>query len=272
MNVASTALPPARPPFRFDLKIAAIWGVLAGLAVLALMPYLLQLMPEAFEKLPVPLPAAIALQALQATLLLGLLSLAGLRLGHRVGLGSPVLSLWLSERRLPPSSTLRPLQSMLLGVVAGALVIAASLVIDPLLPAPRTPLPDTAATQSALNGLMASFYGGIAEELQLRLFLMTVLVWLLTGFARRAPGPAVFWIAIVVAAIAFGAGHLPAAEKIWGLDSIVVVRTIGLNAIAGVVFGWVYWRRGLEMAMLSHFSADIVLHVLAPLASLGPTA
>ena len=78
-----------------------------------------------------------------------------------------------------------------------------------------------------------------------------------------------YWAAIVVAALLFGAGHLPAASKIWGLEAIVVLRTLLLNGIAGVVFGWLYWKRGLEMAMLSHFSADIVLHVIAPLLSPG---
>ena len=121
-----------------------------------------------------------------------------------------------------------------------------------------------------VEGLLASFYGGIAEELQLRLFLMTLLVWMLTFAGRHRPRAPLFWMAIVIAAIAFGAGHLPAAEKIWGLDAIVVVRTVLLNAIGGVVFGWLYWKRGIEMAMLGHFSADIVLHVIAPLATLAP--
>jgi len=50
-----------------------------------------------------------------------------------------------------------------------------------------------------------------------------------------------------------------------GLTTIVVVRTVLLNSIAGVLFGWLYWRRGLLAAMVSHFSADIVLHVIAGL-------
>jgi membrane protease YdiL (CAAX protease family) len=95
---------------------------------------------------------------------------------------------------------------------------------------------------------------------------MTLVVGLATAFGRRQASPAVFWVAIVVAAVLFGIGHLPAAGKIWGLGEIVIARTVVLNAIAGIVFGWLYWKRGLEMAMLGHFSADIVLHVLAPLA------
>jgi membrane protease YdiL (CAAX protease family) len=99
------------------------------------------------------------------------------------------------------------------------------------------------------------------EELQLRLFLMTLLVWMFGAFGRRRPQAGGYWIAIVIAALLFGAGHLPAASTLWGLSEIVVFRTIVLNAIAGLAFGWLYWQRGIEMAMLGHFSADIVLHV-----------
>ena len=77
-------------------------------------------------------------------------------------------------------------------------------------------------------------------------------------FSRRLP-------AIVVAALVFGAAHLPAAFAIWGFGAANIARTLVLNGIAGLVFGALYWRRGLEHAMAAHFSADLVLHVIAPL-------
>jgi membrane protease YdiL (CAAX protease family) len=49
------------------------------------------------------------------------------------------------------------------------------------------------------------------------------------------------------------------------LTPLVITRTIILNALVGVVCGWLYWKRGLESAMLAHFSADLVLHVLLAL-------
>ena len=49
------------------------------------------------------------------------------------------------------------------------------------------------------------------------------------------------------------------------LTPLVITRAILLNGIGGVVFGWLYWKRGLEAAMIAHFSADIVLHVLLAL-------
>ena len=255
-----------------DFKTAVVWGVLAGLSAVAVMPYLMQLTPQAFEQIRIPLPALMALQGLQTFVLLGLLSLLGLRMGHRVGLGSPLLQARLGHRETPAWSTLKPLQAIGLGILAAVAVLGASLLLDPLLPKPLHTIADPNAGRSALNGLLASFYGGIAEELLMRLFLMTLLVWLFSAFGRHQPRVASYWIAIAIAALLFGAGHLPAAAKVWGLSDIVVFRTIALNAIAGIVFGWLYWRRGIEMAMLGHFGADIVLHVLAPLTSLTPTS
>lgn len=254
------------PPTRWkqDAIVAAIWGVLAGLSVAAVIPYLLQLAPDVAKKIPVPLPVLATLQAAQAFLLLGLLSFLGLRMGHAVGLGSPLMRS-LVERSAPAWQELRPLRSVVVGVLAALVVIAASRVLDPLLPAPLHPIADPGAGRSALNGLLASFYGGIAEELQLRLFLMTLLVWLFSRFGRNKAGSATYWVAIAIASLLFGIGHLPAAAQVWGLDAIVIVRTVALNAIAGIAFGWLFWKRGIEMAMLAHFSADIVLHVLAPL-------
>jgi len=249
------------PTLREDLKLAAIWGTLAALATAALFPYLLEVMPDLLAKVHVALPLLILAQSLQAGVLLTLLSLIGLRLGHRVGLDSPWLRALLTRR---PSPRFPWSLSILAGLAAGLAIIGLSLLLDPHLPAPLHEHAPTTPTASMLNGLLASFYGGIGEELQLRLFLMTLIVWVGAKLAKSTPSSQVYWIAIVIAALLFGAGHLPAAAHIWRLTTLVVARTIVLNALAGVVFGWLYWKRGLEAAMLGHFSADIVLHVAAP--------
>jgi len=264
MNAAAVA-PTTPVRWTRDAAIAAAWGLLAGLSAVAVLPYLLQINPALAQKIALPFPVFALVQGVQAFVMLGLLAFLGLRMGHRVGLGSPLLQDLLARRR-PAWRELQPLSAIAWGALAGAAVIACSLLLDPMLPTPLQPVADPGAGRSALNGLLASFYGGIAEELQLRLFLMTLLVWLATAFGRKQARPAVFWAAIAVAAVLFGIGHLPAAAKIWGLGEMVIARTIVLNAIAGIVFGWLYWKRGIEMAMLGHFSADIVLHVLAPLA------
>jgi membrane protease YdiL (CAAX protease family) len=98
--------------------------------------------------------------------------------------------------------------------------------------------------------------------------MMSFFVWLgrfLSKTAAGTPSDAVFWIANVLAAVLFGLGHLPATSLQVPLTPLVVTRAVVLNGLLGIVFGWLYWKRGLEAAIISHFSADLVLHVLLAL-------
>lgn len=116
------------------------------------------------------------------------------------------------------------------------------------------------------QGLLASLYGGIDEEILLRLGVMTVLVWLIAWLTRsRHPAGWIYWAGTLLAAILFGLGHLPATAALVALTPLIVTRAVVLNGLAGVVFGWLYWRRGLLAAMVAHFAGDLVLHVLTPL-------
>ena len=76
---------------------------------------------------------------------------------------------------------------------------------------------------------------------------------------------AVFWLANVIVAIAFGAGHLPVAAHLTTLSPQIVAVIVSFNALVALPFGYLYWSSGLEAAMLAHFGADIALHVLGPL-------
>jgi membrane protease YdiL (CAAX protease family) len=40
------------------------------------------------------------------------------------------------------------------------------------------------------------------------------------------------------------------------------VRTVLLNALGGVLFGWLFWRRSLEVAMVAHAAFHVGLFVL----------
>ena len=73
------------------------------------------------------------------------------------------------------------------------------------------------------------------------------------------------WLAIILASIIFGIGHLPTVAAITALTPILIARIIILNVLVELYFGWLYWKKGLESAMIAHFSADIVLHVIPAL-------
>lgn len=126
----------------------------------------------------------------------------------------------------------------------------------------------------AWMGLLASFYGGINEELLARFFFLSLIALGLRTLVRafgadrsRALPGGVFWTANILAALFFGASHLPAAAALAPLTGALVLRTFLLNGLLALAFGWLYRRSGLEAAMLAHFCSDLALHVIAPLLS-----
>ena len=73
---------------------------------------------------------------------------------------------------------------------------------------------------------------------------------------------AVFWVAIVLLAVLFAVGHLPTLKGLVNeVSPTMLSRTIILNTPIGLTCGWLFWRYGIEAAMLTHFTADIVYHV-----------
>jgi hypothetical protein len=107
----------------------------------------------------------------------------------------------------------------------------------------------------------------VLEELAFRLLLFSFLVWLLGKIWRNPQvfaSAGILWLANAVIAIGFGLAHLPHWSAIATLTPLIVATIVFLNSIGGLTFGYLYWRKGLEAAMLAHFIADIVLHVFGP--------
>ena len=96
----------------------------------------------------------------------------------------------------------------------------------------------------------------------MRLFLVSLVAWLLGRVLKTSEGmptSGAFWAAIILVAILFGLGHLPITAAITPLTQVLVVRALVLNGVAGIAFGYLYWRHGLEAAMLGHMSAHLVM-------------
>jgi len=72
--------------------------------------------------------------------------------------------------------------------------------------------------------------------------------------SQGRPSRGAFWTANTLVAVLFGLGHLPAAA---------ILYVLSLNGVAALLFGYLFWRDGLESAMIAHFFADIML-VIAP--------
>ncbi|WP_186725489.1 CPBP family intramembrane glutamic endopeptidase [Planomicrobium sp. CPCC 101110] len=138
------------------------------------------------------------------------------------------------------------------GAAAAAVLFLLELLFQPYLP---ESLQKNAGSRSLTETIGGMFYGGITEELLLRWGVMSFLVWLLWKLfqrSRQVPSAAIFWIGILVSALLFALGHLGATALVAPLTAAVWARMLLLNGIAGLVFGWLYWKKGLEIAMLSH--------------------
>jgi membrane protease YdiL (CAAX protease family) len=210
----------------------------------------------------------ILIQVVQNAIFIAIAVGVGLLLAQRTGLGAPLLEAWLSGERIG-----QRLKAIVLpAVILGAMVALVVIIFDALIFASRVPKILTQSPQiPAWQGFLASFYGGITEELFMRLGLFSLLVWLLTkirGMAQGLPSTMILWTANILVALLFGLGHLPATAALVPLTPLVVIRAVALNGPASLVFGYLYWTRGLEAAMLAHFTADVVLHAIMPLLGL----
>ncbi|MGG1550487.1 CPBP family intramembrane glutamic endopeptidase [Paenibacillus ferrarius] len=116
----------------------------------------------------------------------------------------------------------------------------------------------TKAHYSLLQVVAGVVYGGIVEEIMLRLFMLSLLafvLWKLTRGRRDAASsaPWIYVCANIGAALLFAAGHLPASYALFGeLSALIVIRCFLMNGVLGLLFGWLYIKKGLPAAMLAH--------------------
>ena len=117
------------------------------------------------------------------------------------------------------------------------------------------------------QGFIVSFYGGINEEMLLRVFFMSLLIFIFSKIRKsdlKKPGPIIIWIAIILSSVLFGLAHIPIAASITKITPVYIARALLLNGIGGIAYGWLYWKKGLESSIIAHFTSDLILHVIIP--------
>ena len=254
-----STMPRTKYPWRifWVLLFASIAGMIGVL------PYIFSLFGKLLDldNLTMPLPVFAAVQVMHSSIAFGMVIVLGLLLAPKVGIELPLLGEWLYHKRGPSAGSIGV--PMLVGLGVGAV----SVLLLFLVFLPRIPGWPSEAALPIWKRFLACFYGGINEELLMRLCLFGVVLWLLQKVARRQAraSTALFWVGNIIVALLFGAAYLPAAAKIIELTPIAIFAIMFLKGAAGLVFGYLCWVRGLEAAMLAHFAADFVLHIIAPL-------
>jgi len=242
------------------LLTAGLLGVFSILlidlsALIAILPI------PAETEIPPITPGLKILSLVQPSVILFVAVFVGVALASKVGLTSPIAEAAASGTHLVSALKPQIVPGIIGGLTGGVGIVLIATLSKPFLP------PEVLAKLGEFGKfvplLTRLLYGGITEELLLRWGLMTLLVWVawrLFQTGRDKPKPACFVGAILVSSVIFGIGHLPIAfllfpEATFALTLFVIVG----NSFFGLIAGYLYWKKGLESAMIAHALAHIVM-------------
>ena len=174
-------------------------------------------------------------------------------------LGIPLakkIGLWRDERTLAKSAVM---VAVLVGIFGGVAMILPDMFY---FGKQSQAIMDSYAEKPTLVYIFGCLtYGGIIEEVMLRLFFMSLVAFLLHKiFGKNAVEPSgkILTIANIVSALLFAALHLPTTFMLLGNTPMLIVRCFLLNGGLGALFGWLYQKYGLRYAMIAHGGCHLV--------------
>ncbi|MFJ8237551.1 CPBP family intramembrane glutamic endopeptidase [Ureibacillus sp. NPDC094379] len=255
---------------KHDLKISFLLAVICFIGGLLVLPYQLnsmqKILPDQYQQLietmPMPMTVLQLLTAIQLTVMAFIVAFLGIKLARKVGFSLDILDAFFNKTKVSFDKN-GVVLAVLFGIIT-AFVLAGA---DRFYYQARIPVIGEIEPEFSLLGLITGvFYGGVFEELLMRLLVMSLLIWLLKIlFYRGKPElPSLYyWAAIVIAAVLFAIGHLPATDAIFGgLTTDLIIRSLILNGIAGIFCGYLYWKKGIEYAIMAHMFAHISLQLI----------
>ena len=179
----------------------------------------------------------------------------GTILYDKVGLSVPTISSILKIED-PKIKFIDQIKSgVLFGLVTGILTTTIGLIFKSSIPQEFIEV----GNKIKVTTLARFAYGGLTEELLMRFGFMTLVIWIIFKVNKKL-NYATYWTGIILASILFAVGHFPV------VFNAVKNPTIGLlayvligNSIAGLFFGWLYWKKGLEAAFIGHIFAHVAM-------------
>ncbi|WGF91685.1 CPBP family intramembrane glutamic endopeptidase [Aequorivita marisscotiae] len=194
-------------------------------------------------------------------LILGIIMVfVGLWISKKAQLGAPVIESFFSNQK---NRTQTHFFKTLLFPLAYSVVLALAILLVHNLIRDYFPVASIVERPSKPFYAIVSFSAGITEEIIFRLGLMSLIVVVIQRFKKKTnPSPSVVWVGIIITALCFGLVHLPLSKNFANLTLVTVSSTMIGNLITGSFFGWVYWKRGLIVAIIVHIVWDLVFHVV----------
>lgn len=248
------------PVFSNKKLIAVLW-LLGMLGVLCVIPVIPQLLASQKQTIPISMPLMQLIAALQSGILILIAVLMGTFFAQRVQLGAPVIQAFIAKQPMLEKLTPQILPALLGGILGGLAIVLLTNQFTASLPAEFL----KAAGGLSIPWYARIFYGGISEELLIRWGLMSFLVWASYRLFQKNTKKihnSHYIIAIILSAFIFGAGHLPAVYALSPVINTPLIAYILIgNASFGLIAGTLYWKYGLECAILAHMLAHATMLV-----------
>jgi len=242
-----------------------IFFILLGLSIVSVVcvfPYVLSLQGELLKKIGQPIEFIFLAQLVQSLILFSVVIFFGLFFTKKINFQLPLIEAFLEKGGYKKILKNILGKSILMGAAAAIIIY----VLDALFTFFGASISTHQNYAPVWQKLLAALYGGTTEEILMRLFLMSFFIWLsMKMFKHNQPTKTGIIISIFLAAIIFGLGHLPITASLTTLTPLIIARAVVLNGVGGIIFGWLFWKKGLESAMIAHFTADIFLLTILPL-------
>jgi membrane protease YdiL (CAAX protease family) len=248
----------ARRDYWFRVVILSVLGLVGVLSAIPLIPKLIQI---SGQQAPLPLAVLYIISTVQSSALVIAMVLLGAWASPKVNLRTPYIDSYLNSSLSQIKYKETFLAALFGGVLGGVLLIGWYRIFTPILPAEF--IQNVKGFSPPVYTKL--LYGGITEEILIRFGLMSFFTWGLFRVTQKntsAIGAHNYVLAILFSSLLFGVGHLPAANFLSPvITSNLVVYIILGNSIFGVIAGFLYWKRGLEAAIISHMVAHLVMIV-----------
>lgn len=152
--------------------------------------------------------------------------------------------------------------SIIFGIIGGLILILPDMFIFNNL---STKISGLYNVKPSINFILSSItYGGVVEEILMRLFLMSLVSLIIYKVFYRSVkiNNSVYIISNIIISVLFALGHLPNTAMTIGLNFVIVLRCILLNGIVGLMFGYVYRKHGIIYSMISHILVHVVSKII----------
>jgi membrane protease YdiL (CAAX protease family) len=189
------------------------------------------------------------------TILLLIAVVVGTILYDKIGLSVPTISSILKIEQSKTKFIHQIKFGVLFGLLTGILTTIVGLVFKSSIPQEFIDL----GNKIKVTTIARFAYGGLTEELLMRFGFMTLVVWIIFKVNKKLNN-STYWTGIILASILFAVGHFPVVFNVVQNPTTALLTYILIgNSIAGLFFGWLYWKKGLEAAFVGHIFAHVAM-------------